>query len=272
VHISRELDIGISGALLAHGLHVARHLRMVCSRNHQLGVRKLRAHQTEGFDHQFEALVGSPFPEGENAMWMPAPRQVRILRPVREDSVGSDVHVIAPIFVGKDFAISGHQHRDRVRQQQHTGRDRARHPVSAGEAHAQVFEIDGVHQVMQRDVRIPPGHAREQRQRESGKSIRRAVPECAEQKIEPDDIGLAFSYRRQQAVDAARLVGRPTAHYRKTREFGRARGVRPVGAYFIGQDREVDQLVALQLSRNVKPVFAQSSAARGKGGYQTNFH
>ena len=272
VHISRELNIGISGALLAHGLHISRNLGMVGSRNHQLRIRKLRAHQTEGFDHQFETLVRSPFPEGQNAMRMPAPRQVRILRPVRENSVSSYVHVIAPILVRKDFAISGHQHRDRVRQQQHAGRDRARHPVSAGEANPEIFQIDGVHQMMQRNVRVAPGHAGEQGQRQSSKRIRRPVPECAEQKIEPDDIGPAFSYCRQQSVDAARLVRRPAAHYRKTWELRQERNAGSSGAYLIGQDRQIDKLVALQLARNVKTVFAQSSMARRKGTYQTYFH
>jgi hypothetical protein len=125
---------------------------------------------------------------------------------------------------------------------------------------------------MKRYVRIPPTHTRKQRQRQSRKGIRRPVPECAEQKVEPDHIWLAFSYRCQQAVNTARLVRRPAAHYRKTREFGRALGVGPVGAYLIGQDRQIDKLVALQLLRNVKTVFAQSSMARRKSTYQTYFH
>jgi hypothetical protein len=41
------------------------------------------------------------------------------------------MHIVASIFFVQDFAISGHQHRNRIRQQQHPGGNSARHPVGS---------------------------------------------------------------------------------------------------------------------------------------------
>jgi hypothetical protein len=62
-NIAAELDARIIRAQLSHQVGVACRLRMVPASNYEFGIRQLGGDQVERLDHQFEALVCSPFPE-----------------------------------------------------------------------------------------------------------------------------------------------------------------------------------------------------------------
>jgi len=68
-----------------------------------------------------------------------AAREVGKFGPAGENAMGSQVNVVAAILVVQDFSITRHQHRDRVRQQQHAGRDRTPETVERFVPHAYIL-------------------------------------------------------------------------------------------------------------------------------------
>jgi hypothetical protein len=55
-------------------------------------------------------------------------------------------------------------------------------------ANSNILQFHGVHQVMQRDMRIPPAQACKQGRHQTGKRYQRIAAKRTEQKIEPDHV------------------------------------------------------------------------------------
>ena len=72
-----------------------------------------------------------------------------------------------------------------------------------------VFQLDGIHQVVKRDVSIAATEAREQRAHEPGESDEGVPPECTEEQVEPDHIGLYAMESPEQAINTAGIVEPP---------------------------------------------------------------
>ncbi len=71
--VAAKLDSSISRTLLAHGFDVARRLWMIASRDYQSSLWHLGCKKIERLDHQFKALVRSPFSERKySMMWRTA--------------------------------------------------------------------------------------------------------------------------------------------------------------------------------------------------------
>jgi hypothetical protein len=171
---------------------------MISSRHNQGHIGQLSRHNFERLDHQFESLVGSPFSEGENAVvGIAAPRKIWILGTLRKNSMGAHVHILPAIFLSQNLPVSRHQDRNRVRQEKNFGGHDARRLIRAGMTNPGIFQVDGVHQVMQRDVCITSAQAREHRSEKSHKRNQRITPERAEKQVEPDDVGFQPSHGRQ---------------------------------------------------------------------------
>ena len=66
--VAGKFDVRISLTLLFHRLYVARGLGMVPSSDYESGVRQGLRYMLECLNHQFQALVSSPFAEGEYAV------------------------------------------------------------------------------------------------------------------------------------------------------------------------------------------------------------
>lgn len=65
----------------------------------------------KGIDHELETLVGSPFSKGKDSVYRsPAHREVGKFWTTSENSVRTEMDVIATILVVQDLAISRHQH------------------------------------------------------------------------------------------------------------------------------------------------------------------
>jgi hypothetical protein len=67
-HIAGELNIWVAGTALFDRLDVSMRLRMIAAGNHQLRMGYATLQCVEGRDHEFEALVRSPFAERQNAV------------------------------------------------------------------------------------------------------------------------------------------------------------------------------------------------------------
>ena len=103
---------------------------MISAGNHEFRLGQLRSNRIEGLDHKLEPFVGSPFAEGQNAVdRCTTSREVGEFRPSRQNAVGPQVDVVPSVLIVQDLAIAGHEHRDRVRKQQHSRRERAREPI-----------------------------------------------------------------------------------------------------------------------------------------------
>ena len=73
---------------------------MISARDDQSCFGHLLSQQIERLNHQFEALVGAPFSECENAVnRIAASREIREFRPSGQNAMRPQVHVIAAILV-----------------------------------------------------------------------------------------------------------------------------------------------------------------------------
>jgi hypothetical protein len=119
---------------------------MVSPGNHQLGVRQLLSDEIKSLDHQLQTFVSSPLAERQNAvLWSSAPGKIRGFRPARQYAMGAKVDVVPPIFVVEDLAIAGHQHRDRIGEQQHSRRHRARKAIEPFMSNADILQFHRIH-------------------------------------------------------------------------------------------------------------------------------
>jgi hypothetical protein len=76
-------------------------------------------------------------------------------------------------------------------------------------ANSGVFQLHGIHQVMQRDVRITAAEPREKWRHQSTESNQRITAKRTKEKIEPNYIWFQPAQRFEDAVNAARVVKRP---------------------------------------------------------------
>ena len=84
---------------------------MVAPANNQFGVWQFLCHDLESLDHEFKPLICSPFSEGQDAvLWITAAREIRVFRSGRQDTVRTQVNIIAAVFFVQDLAISRHQY------------------------------------------------------------------------------------------------------------------------------------------------------------------
>ena len=223
---------------------------MIAACDNQLRVRHSLPQQLERLNHEFEPLVGSPLAKSENAMGIAATREVRKLWSSGKDAVGTKMDVIAPVFIVEDLAISRHENGYGVCKQQHARCDCTCAAIEPLMPNAGIFQIDGVHEVMQGDVRIASAQAGEQRSGEAAESNQGIMAEGAEQKVEPYNVGLQLVDRPDQTESTSRIIERPAALDLQARRF-----LMWIWK-FIRQDGQAKEGVALKFLRDVKSVLA----------------
>jgi hypothetical protein len=163
-NVASKLNCRVPRVFSPYGFHVACSLRMVTPADHESGVGQSLRHNSKGLNHELQPFVSPPFAESENAMFgVSAHGKVRIFRSCDQSAVGAQMHVVAAIFFMQDLSITGHQYRDRVRQQQHSGGDGAGEAVGTWIPHSRILQVHGIHQVMQSNVGVVSAHASEHR-------------------------------------------------------------------------------------------------------------
>jgi len=105
--------------------------------------------------------------------------------------------VVATVFFVQDLAISWHEDGNGIRQEKHLRGHRSRQTVSARIADTGVFQIHGVHQMMQGNVSVAAGEAGKNRREESGKGNQGIAAEGTEEQIKPNHVRLEFADRVQ---------------------------------------------------------------------------
>jgi hypothetical protein len=84
---------------------------MIPACDYEFRARQLGSQQLERFDHQFEALVRSPLPEGKNAVLRIAPpRKIWKLGTACQYAMRAQVDIVTSVLVIQNLAISRHQH------------------------------------------------------------------------------------------------------------------------------------------------------------------
>jgi hypothetical protein len=131
---------------------------------------------------------------------------------------------------------------------------------------SRVFQIDGIHQVMESDVGVTAAQARHQGREESQESIEGIAAKRAEEQIEPHHIGFQFGDGLEDAKRAGGIVERPAALHGEAIEFGLGR------ENLIRKDGEAEETIATQFFGKMKAVLAQSTLAGRESCYQTDFH
>ena len=97
---------------------------------------------------------------------------------------------------------------------------------------------------------VAPTQTGQQRSQKSQERIHRVTPECTEEQVKPDHIGLQLSNCRDQAESAGRVIERPAALYRKTIQFGLS------GRDLIGKNRKAEKWIATQFFGEMKSILA----------------
>jgi len=130
---------------------------MITSRNDQFRLRQLRREQLKRFYHEFEAFVRAPFTECQDALrWGSTTGVVRELGSPGKQTVRPKVNIVPPVLIIQDLAISRHENRDGVGEQEHSGCHGSRKTVKPLVLHAGIFEFDRIHEVVQSHMRVPP--------------------------------------------------------------------------------------------------------------------
>ena len=176
------------------------------------------------------------------------------------------MYIIAAIFVVENPAIAGHKHGYRVGQEKHSRGQSACHTIGSREADSGVFEVYSVHQVVERHVGVATGQARKHGSEQSRESNERIMPEGTEKQIEPDDVGLQFADRVQNADCTGGIIKRPASLDRETLQFRHRR------RECVREHCEANERIALQFVRKMKSVLAESTLAGRKSRNQTNLH
>ena len=103
---------------------------MISSGYHKLGFRQPLSYLLERFDHELETFIGSPLAECQNPVdRVSTSGKIGELGPASKNAMGAQVDVVAAVLVVQDLAIAGHQHRDRIREQQHSRGDSPRKTI-----------------------------------------------------------------------------------------------------------------------------------------------
>jgi hypothetical protein len=96
---------------------------MVSSSNYEPRLGDSRGDEVESFDHQLEAFIGAPLSERQNTLdGRSASREVGELGPAGKNPMRAQVNVVSSVLIVEDFAVSGHEHRDGIREEQHSRR------------------------------------------------------------------------------------------------------------------------------------------------------
>jgi len=83
---------------------------MITPGNYQPRVGPLWGESFECFDHQLQPFVGAPFSEGEDSVQrISAAREIGEFGTARENAVGSHMHIVTPVFIVQNLAVSRHQ-------------------------------------------------------------------------------------------------------------------------------------------------------------------
>ncbi len=182
--------------------------------------------------------------------WVSAPGELRKFRPSRQDAVRPQVDIVTPVFVVQNLAVAWHQYGDRVRQEQHACGYGAGKAIQRLMLYSRIFQFHCVHQVMKCHMSVAATQTSQKWRHQSAESDQRIPSKCTEEEIEPNYVWLKSVQCPQQTIRAARVVERPAARDRKSVYLHMAVG------QSISKDCQIQERVALQLLRNVKPVFA----------------
>lgn len=112
IDVTSEFNSRVVPPFSSYRFDITRSLRMVSSRDHQLGVGNIALNYVERFENEFESFVSPPFAKRQNAVIrIASAREVGIFRSASQGSVRSHMYVVPAILFIQYPAISGHQDR-----------------------------------------------------------------------------------------------------------------------------------------------------------------
>ena len=137
--------------------------------------------------------------------------------------------------------------------------------VKSGPANACVLKIDALEYGVQRDVRVAAREPRESGNCKSEKGRQGVAGEGGESNVEPNNVGIVFANRAEQAQRIRHGIEAPAALDGKSLEF-------ILVISFIGENDEVDLRIVLERTGQMIAVFVEIAAAGREGSDQQDFH
>jgi len=96
--------------------------------------------------------------------------------------------IVATVLVIQDLSVSRHQNRDRIREQNHPRRNFTSSAVKVLVSNTDILQLNRIHQVMKRNVRITSPQTCKQGCHQSAESDDRIATEGTKEQIEPNNI------------------------------------------------------------------------------------
>src|ERR1700722_6413179 len=166
--------LGLANRLPIAGLRV-----MIGAGNYEPGIRHFLENKRKRLHKRFKALVGSPVSDGQNALVrIAAFRKLWRRRNTGKCSVGSREHIPRGVFLSQGAVIPGEQDRDRIRFQQCASRQVRSKTEELFLPDSSGGKIDVFDNVVQSDVRVEAGSARQSWRGESRESGKRPCGRC----------------------------------------------------------------------------------------------
>src|SRR5690349_14073783 len=114
-----------------------------------------------------------------------------------------------------------------------------------------ILQLDSIHEMVERDMRIPSTESRKKRSHQTTKGDCWVATESTKEQVEPDNIRLLLPNRLQDAKHRQRIVERPATHDVE------AVGLDVFLRKLVGQHRQIQKWIPLQFPRDVKTIFTQ---------------
>jgi putative lipoic acid-binding regulatory protein len=147
--------------------------------------------------------------------------------------------IVATVLVIQDLAVSGHENRDGIREQNHPRGNFTSSTIKVLMSNTDILQLNCIHQVMQRDVCVTSPQPRKQGRHQSAESDDRIATEGTKEQIEPDNIRLQLLNRPQDANHSHRIIERPATHDIEALRFN------VIVGKLVGQHREVQKWIPL---------------------------
>jgi hypothetical protein len=116
------------------------------------------------------------------------------------------MHIVPAVLVVKNLAVSGHQHRHRIRQEQHLRRHGPGCAIQPLAANPRILQLHRVHQMMEGYVGIASAQASKQGSQKAAERNEGITAKGAKEQVEPDHIWPHRSKRLHQTDHTAWIV------------------------------------------------------------------
>ena len=156
------------------------------------------------------------------------------------------------------------EYADVVGAQQHTSGEVSSEAIGPGNRNACILQINSFEERVQRDMRVEAGSASNRRTCDGEERGQWCPGEGGKSHVEPDNIGIYFADRFEQAGGSAERVEAPAALNVESVEFF-------AGTHLVCEEGQINEGILAKSGGEMEAVLVEISATRWERSYQTDF-